>query len=255
VLYYRIKIEIYNITRDLKLQSEKKRLQCISWYCVVFSSKGDGANEVVLLARFVLHCLKSQQRLVENESLDKGTDESDHSKTSVDNFLFLTPRLVLGGQIGQDRRSPFNVSGDGLIIVVLVEVGGLDDSNCEQDLDVDSPADRLDGTKDIRVFVSGTGEVDSGLLDQHTYDGKHANTPVLDFSPTRVSKVGLDVRKTHRVESHITRHGSIEFVWSDQERDGLREFLRVQRNGAGPLRGLRSGGEGRSTCDQEGEDG
>jgi hypothetical protein len=29
---------------------------------------------------------------------------------------------------------------------------------------------------------------------------------VLDFGPTSISKVGLDVRKTHGVESHITRH-------------------------------------------------
>ena len=155
---------------------------------------------------FVPCYLKGQKGLVEDKSLDKGSDECDHSKSSVNDFLFLTPQLILGRQVGQDVGSPFDVSGNGLVVVVLVEVGSLDDSDSEEDLDVDAPSNRLDRTEDICVFVSGTGKVNSGFLHQHTYNGEHANTSVLDFGPTSISKVGLDVRKTHGVESHITRH-------------------------------------------------
>lgn len=162
--------------------------------------------------------------------MDHGTNEGDHSKSAVDNFLFLAPCLVLGGQVGQDTGSPFDVSRDGFIIVVLVEVGSLNDSNSGQDLHVDAPSDGLDGTENVCVGVSITGEVDAGLLDQHTYDGEHADTSVLDLGPAGISQVSLDVGKTHGVESEVTGHGSIELIGFDQERDGLREFLGVQRN-------------------------
>jgi len=199
-------------------------------------------------------CLKGQKRLVEKKSLDNGTNKGDHSKSSVNDFLFLAPRLVFGGHVGQDGRSPLDVSGDGLIIVVLVEVGSLNNTDGEQDLHVNSPSDRLDGTEDVGVGVHITREVDAGLLDNHTYDSKHADTSVLDFGPTSVSQVGLNVRKTHRVESKITGHGSIELVGFDQERNGLREFLGIEGDRSSPLGGLRNGGEGRSTCDQKGKD-
>ena len=156
----------------------------------------------------------------------------------MNDFLFLTPQLILGRHIGKDIGSPRDISGDGLIVVVFVEVGGLDDSDCEKDLDVDTPSNRLDRTENICVCVSITGEVDAGLLHQHTYDGEHTNTSVLDFGPTSISEIGLDVRKTHGIESHITGHGSIELFRSDQEGDGLRKFLCIQRNGASPLCGL-----------------
>ena len=204
----------------------------MSLITVLFSHRMEiERKEIRIRARFC-DCL-TQKRLVEEKSLDNGSNESNHSKSSVNNFLFLTPLLVLRRQVGKDTGSPFDVSGDGLIVVVFVEVGGLNDSNCEEDLDIDSPSDRLDGSENICVCVSLTREVDSGLLDQHTYNSKHTDTSVLDFGPTSVSEIGLDVRKTHRIESHITRHGSIELFWSDQERDGLGEFLGVEGNGVG----------------------
>lgn len=137
--------------------------------------------------------------------MDDRTDKCDHGESSVNDFLFLAPQLILRRHVSQNTGSPLDVSGDGFVIVVLVEVGGLNDSDCEEDLKVDSPSNRLDGTENICVCVSFTGEVDAGLLHQHTYNGKHANSSVLDFGPTSVSQVGLDVGKTHGIESHITR--------------------------------------------------
>jgi len=180
-------------------------------------------KSVGLCVHFIsfLKRLKRQKRFLEDESLNESTNESDHSETSVNDFLFLAPQLIFGRQLGQNFGSPFDVSGDGFIVVMLVEVGGFDDSDREQDLDVDTPSNLLDGTENVCAGVSVTGEVDAGLLYHHTYNGDHTDTSVLDFGPTCVSQVALDVGKTHRIESHITRHGSIEFVGSDQERDGL----------------------------------
>lgn len=51
---------------------------------------------------FVQCNLQCQKGLIEDKSLDERTDECDHGKSSMNDFLFLTPQLILGRHISQD---------------------------------------------------------------------------------------------------------------------------------------------------------
>ncbi len=139
--------------------------------------------------------LLGQKGLVEEKNLDHGTGEGSHGEASVDDFLLLAHSLLFGGELGQYLSPPTNVAGDA-ISVMLVKRGGLYHTNEEEDLDVGSPSDRFDRTKDIRVGVRFTGPVNASLLSDDPTNGKHANTAVLDFRPTSVVEVGLDVGTT-----------------------------------------------------------
>jgi hypothetical protein len=171
-------------------------------------------------------CL-AQKRLFEKESLDKSTGKADHSEASVDDLLHLALRDLFGGHLLEHTSIKADISGH-TITVMLHEVGSLKDTNEEEDLKVSGETNRANGTKGVGVGELGSRKVDSGLLCDHTNNCEHANASVLDLGPTGVVQVGLDIGKSHGVESHITRHGSIELVGFDQERDRLGHFLGIQ---------------------------
>jgi hypothetical protein len=171
-------------------------------------------------------CL-AQKRLFEKESLDKSTGKGDHREASVDDLLHVAFLDLVGGQLLEQTSIKADVSGR-TITVVLHEVGSLKDSNEKEDLKVSGETNRANGTKGVGVGELGSRKVDSGLLGDHTNNGEHADASVFDLGPTGVVQVGLDIGKSHGVKSHITRHGSIELVGLDQERDGLGHFLGIQ---------------------------
>ena len=110
------------------------------------------------------------------------------------NFGFLAVLLLFGGHVAQHLFcSPSKVTGFALS-VVLVESGDLDGTHKEEDLKVGGPANSSGGTEDIGVSVGLSGEVDACLLDKDSNNGKHADTSVLQFGPTSVLQVGLNVR-------------------------------------------------------------
>lgn len=188
---------------------------------------GNPVEQLLYRVRFTkVRCL-AQKRGFEKESLDKSTSKGDHRETSVDDLLHLAFLDLVGGQLLEQTSIKTDVSGC-TITVVLHEVGALKDTNEKEDLKVSGETNRADGTKGIGVGELGSRKVDSGFLDDQTNDGEHADASVLDLGPTGVVQVGLDIGKSHGVESHISRHGSIELVGLDQERDGLGHFLSIQ---------------------------
>ena len=74
-----------------------------------------------------------------------------------------------------------------------VESGQFKEGHEHEDLDVNTPANSSGSTKDIRVGVSITWDVEAQLLRDNAANGKHADAAVLDLGPTGVVQVGLDV--------------------------------------------------------------
>ena len=169
----------------------------------------------------------TQKRLVEQKSLNNSSSESNHGETSVNNFLLHADLLLIIAQLGHQTSVKTDIPGS-TISIVLVEVHGFKDTNEKENLEVSGETNRGDGAERISVGELSTGKVQSSFLDDHTDNSEHADTSVLDLSPTSVVQVGLDIGKTHGVESHVTRHRSIELVRLDQERDGLGHFLGIQ---------------------------
>jgi len=170
----------------------------------------------------------------EQQSVDHGTSESNHRKTAMNDFGFLAVGNLIGRHVLQLTSIETQVTWF-TFSVVHVEGGKLNGSHTEEDLDIDTESHLRDGSKDITVGVGVTGQVDSTLLDERTEEGEHADASVLNFGPTSIFEVGLNVRKTHWVESHISRHGSVQLFGSDQERNGFGHFLGVQGNGSRSL--------------------
>jgi hypothetical protein len=183
-----------------------------------------------------IHSL-TQQWLVKQKSLHNSSGKGTHGKSSMDDFLFLALELFLGIQLCQFFGSPANVTGSS-VSVMLVKGGSLYHTNEQEDLKIGSPTDGFDGTENVRVGVSITGPVDAGLLGEDSDNGKHADTSVFDFGPASMVQVGLNIGKAHRVESHISGHGSVQLFGADQERDGSGHFLSIQGNRSSPLGSL-----------------
>jgi hypothetical protein len=152
----------------------------------------------------------------------------------MDNFLGSALFSLLRGHLGHHATVKANVTWFALA-VVLLKVGEFDGSNTKEDLDVSGETNRLDGAKNISVGELVAWEVDTGLLNNHTNNSKHADAAVLELSPACVLQISLDIGKSHRVKAHVTCHGAIELIGADQERDGLGHFLGIQRNRVSPL--------------------
>jgi len=130
-----------------------------------------------------------------------GANEGNHSEAAVNNFRFLklldlVRRLIL-------EKSPVKSEVAGFAVaVVLVERGKFDGSHSQKDLEVCGETDRCRGTEDISVGKLLSGKVNSGLLHNHTDNGKHANASVLELRPASIFQVRLDIRPI--------RHGNFE---------------------------------------------
>jgi len=81
---------------------------------------------------------------------------------------------------------------------VHVEGGKLNSRHKKEDLKIWDPSNSGGCTKDVSIGVSFAGEVDSCLLNNDTHNGQHANAPVLQFRPTSILQVRLDVRAAIR---------------------------------------------------------
>ena len=115
-----------------------------------------------------------------------------HKRSHVHNFGFLAVLDLFRGHVLQHTTIQTKVTGFSFSIV-HVESGQLNKGHTKEDLEVDTPANLADGTEDVLVGVSFTGEVNAQLLDNNTNNGQHADAAVLDFSPTSIVQVGLDV--------------------------------------------------------------
>ena len=150
-------------------------------------------------------CL-TQKWLVEEKSLDNGTGEGDHGKTAVYDFRFFAFGLGSFVHGGPALGFPSHFTGC-TISVVHVEGSSLNRSHTEEDLKIGGKSDRAGGAEDIAVGVSITWEVDTGLLDDDSNNGKHANAAVLQLRPTSIVQVSLDIGPV--VNQSINRHDTV----------------------------------------------
>jgi hypothetical protein len=108
-------------------------------------------------------------------------------------------------------------------VIMLVEVRELYNSNGSKDLEVDTQANRGDGTKGVGVLVCFSWKMNV-FLSNEPDNSKHGNTPVLEFSPTSICEILLNLGKSHRIETNISGHGSIKLLWTRKEWEGLRHL-------------------------------
>jgi len=184
----------------------------------------------------------TEEGFVEKEGLDGSTSKGDHGKTAVNNFLsFGTLDFFVRFSVKKTKEIPANITG-GSLAVVEVEGGKFKASDGSKDLHVTDEANRGNSTEGVSVGELIPGNVParsegSVLLRNHTDNSKHADTAVLELSPTSVLKIGLDLRKAHGVKTNITSHRSIKFVGLDQERNRF-GHLSIQGDSSGPGGGL-----------------
>jgi hypothetical protein len=131
--------------------------------------------------------------LSKKKSLNNRASESDHSETAMNNLLRLTGLDLFGGHLLQQAAIKCEVARF-TFTIVLVKGSKFDTSNGKEDLDIGTETHRVDGTKDVSVSKSFTRHMDASLLDNDTNNGEHANAAMLDFSPTSVFQVRLDIR-------------------------------------------------------------
>ena len=118
-----------------------------------------------------------------------------HSNTQrhdLHNFGFLASLDLLRGHTLQHTTIQAKVTRFS-VSVVHVESSQFNKGHSKEDLDIGGPANRANGTKDVLVGVSFTGDMNTQLLNNNTANGKHADTAVLDFGPTGIVQVSLDV--------------------------------------------------------------
>lgn len=135
----------------------------------------------------------TQKRLSVQKGLNNGAGEGDHGKTAVDNFLFLTVPLEFLTGSGPAGWFPSDLTGLSFS-VVKVEGGGLNNSNGHENLNVSGESNTGDSSEDVSVGELVSWDVESCLLGNNSAKGKHAHTSVLQFSPTSILQVSLDVR-------------------------------------------------------------
>lgn len=125
--------------------------------------------------------------------MDSLSHERDHGKAAVNDLTFLTGLDLFGGQLGQQASVKTEVTGFAFA-VVQVESGEFQSGHEQEDLQVGGPSNSAGGTVDIGVGVGLTGKVNASLLYKSSNNGKHADASMLQFRPTSVFQVGLDVR-------------------------------------------------------------
>mmetsp|Transcript_105947 Transcript_105947/g.304617 ORF Transcript_105947/g.304617 Transcript_105947/m.304617 type:complete len:219 (-) Transcript_105947:77-733(-) len=188
--------------------------------------------------------LEVKKGLAEKKSLNNGTSKGNHGKAAMDNFLLLANLLLIRRQLVKLITSPSKVTGCS-ITIVLLEIHCLNNTNGEENLQVSSETNRARSTKDVSVCELFTRNVKSSLLNQNSNNGKHADTTMLDFRPTSIVQVSLNIRQAHGVETHISWHRSIQLLRSDQEGDRLGHLFSIQRDGSCPSR---LGGRCKGSC-------
>ena len=140
----------------------------------------------------------------EKKSLDSESHESNHSKTAVNNFLFLAPELLFRGHVLKHASVNSEVTGFAFS-VVHVEGGQFSSGNAQENLNIDSPANSGRSSEDVLVGVGFTWEVDAGLLDDASNNSQHAHASVLEFGPSGVLQVSLDIRTIKRKRRNEVR--------------------------------------------------
>jgi hypothetical protein len=150
-------------------------------------------NDCLRHAIYSVPVLSLIQSLSEKKSLNNRASESNHSKTAMDNLLRLTSLDLFGGHLLQQATIKPEVARF-TFTIVLVKGSKFETSNGKEDLDIGTKSNRVDGTKDVSVGEGVTRHMDASLLDNDTNNGEHANAAMLDFSPTSVFQVRLDIR-------------------------------------------------------------
>jgi hypothetical protein len=149
-------------------------------------------------------CNHLGDRATEKDGLNHGTNEGNHGKAAMDDLRLLAGRNLCRGHFLQQTTIKTKVTGL-TISVVHVEGSKFGSGDSEEDLNIDTPADLADSTKDVCAGVGIAGEVDAVLRRKDTEDGKHAHTPVLDLSPACIFQVGLDIRPVVKLSSNVVR--------------------------------------------------
>lgn len=116
-------------------------------------------------------CLRNggaKQKSVRNSSKN-----GNHSKTAVKDLLFLAQRNFVGGSTLQLATIESKVTRFTLTIV-LVECEEFDRGHAQENLDIDTKANGINRTENVRVGVRITRQVNASLLDQNTNNSQHA---------------------------------------------------------------------------------
>jgi hypothetical protein len=140
-----------------------------------------------------------EEGLAEKKGLNDGSSERNHSKTAVNNLAF----LALGDKVGilaLELASIKSIVTGFAFTVVLVKGSHLRSANNKEDLQVSAKANRSGGTKDVGIGELVARDVNASLLDQDANNGKHAHASVLEFGPTSVFQVSLDIRPVNETE-------------------------------------------------------
>jgi hypothetical protein len=154
-------------------------------------------NDCLRHAIYSVPVLSLIQSLSEKKSLNNRASESNHGETAVNDLLRLAGLDLFGIHLLQQTTIKVEVTRF-TFTVVLVKGSKLDTSNGEEDLHIGTKSNRIDGTKDVSVGESITRHMDASLLDNDTNHGEHANAAVLDFSPTSIFQIRLDIRPIGR---------------------------------------------------------
>lgn len=179
-------------------------------------------------------CCLAQKRSSVKKGGSAGSEEGNHSKAAVNNFLGLNSLKICGTlSVKKSKEIPTNVTR-GALSIVLVEGSKLNGTDGSEDLHVSGESNLRNSGERVSVGELLTRDMPSRpersvFLSDHSDDSKHADASMLQLRPTCVLQVRLNFRQAHRVETNITSHGSIELFWADQEWNGL-GHLSVQGN-------------------------
>ena len=166
---------------------------------------------------------------MEKESLVGGSNEGNHGESAMDNLLLIS--LLLSGivKLVKSGTSPSNISRPAVSVESAFPVDQFNNTDRQQSLNVRAEPDAANGLPRVLGGMSIPREVRAVLLPDHTDDGEHANTSVLQLGPASVTQVRLDIAQAHGVEAHVSGHGPIELLRGEKERDRLANLLRRQR--------------------------
>ena len=170
-----------------------------------------------------------KKSLVEKESLVRGSNEGNHGESAVDNLLLISLGLASLVKLVKSGTSPSNISRPAVSVESLIPVDQFNNADRQQNLNVRAESGAANGLPRVLGGISSTREVREVFLPDHTGDSKHADTSVLQLGPASVTQVRLNIAQAHGVEANVSRHGSIELLRGEKERDRLANLSSRQR--------------------------